>query len=108
LLLPTGVHLYELQDESVSTDDLLMLLASFGRAAPAGMCQQGAQTLPPTDEFGAWNREYLFCSLRDRVAEMLAELQATVDEQAAAAVDYQATVDEQAAAAVDYQATVDN
>ena len=41
--------------------------------------------------------EYLFCALRDRVAEMVAELQATVDEQAAA-LGVQQTTCEQAAA----------
>ena len=61
----------------MSTDDLLMLLASFGRAAPAGMCQQEAQTLPPTDEFDAWNREYLFCSLRDRVVRSCSQERAS-------------------------------
>ena len=41
--------------------------------------------------------EYLFCALRDRVAGMVAELQATVDEQAAA-LGVQQTTCEQAAA----------
>lgn len=51
----------------MSTDDLLMLLASFGRPAPAGACESTPAPPDATDEFSIYDREFLFCSLRDRV-----------------------------------------
>lgn len=65
-------------DETVSTEDLLYLLATFGRPAPADQCSDQATPLSPAptppppapDDPGL--RDYLFCELRNRFQESVA------------------------------------
>lgn len=65
------------QDETVNTEDLLYLLATFGRAAPAEMCDADTPPPPPSgaecrDEESQTTRDYLFCALRDHVEAQVA------------------------------------
>jgi hypothetical protein len=75
------------QDQRVATDDLLFLLASFGRDAPASSC--GLTNSPPTLDVSGINtveeardiRSYLFCALRDRFFGEAARIQDVFDRQ---------------------------
>ena len=77
------------QDQRVSTEDLLYLLATFGRDAPARAC--GSPTPPPTLDATGINtveeareqRTYLFCALRDRFFGQASRIQDVFDEQMA-------------------------
>lgn len=72
----------------MSTDDLLYLLANFGRQAPAEQCGQDVPAAPDlasinTVEDAQNARTYLFCALRDRVADATDQMRAECDAQLA-------------------------
>ena len=75
------------QDQRVSTEDLLYLLATFGRDAPSRAC--GNPTPPPTLDATGINtmeeareqRTYLFCALRDRLVGEARRIQDVFDVQ---------------------------
>jgi hypothetical protein len=70
------------QDETVNTEDLLYLLATFGRDAPTGVCNAESTNVPNPAEV-QMTREYLYCSLRDTFRTAVEQ----IEEQAATTVD---------------------
>lgn len=86
------------QDQQVTTEDLLYLLASFGDSADAATCSRGLNAPPPSAEGGINTiaqeqriRAYLFCALRDRFLDetdrIQAEYNATANNLTATAVN---------------------
>lgn len=68
----------------MGTDDLLFLLASFGRGAPADMCDaQPTDALNPTEAQTA--REVLYCTLRDTLQSNIDQIQQYCDGELATA-----------------------
>lgn len=65
----------------MNTDDLLHMLATFGRAAPAAACGEMAALPPPGNEH---LREYLYCQLRENIQDSLDVIQAAWDADEAA------------------------
>lgn len=75
------------QDQRVSTEDLLFLLASFGRDAPTSLCAIPAPSPPVevvnlnTFEEAREQRTYLLCALRDRFFGEVSRVQTVFDTQ---------------------------